>query len=250
MLLSEIGNASEALKRLPLFCQARTADLEILARSAHKVYAKRKQMLFQQGDPCEGFNVIVYGRVKMSLPTWAGGDKPVQIIEAGGCFGDITMFNGDAYFMNVQALEDSFFYYVPREAIITLIRNDPMFAMQMLGSLSAKVKGLVDDIESFTLQPPAARLITYLLRLLPQDCAKTAKIELSINKNVVAAQLNLTPETLSRYFKELTNKGLVTVEGRWVLVHDVDQLGIYLSQCGKAPHAQLLQVQDKQLQMN
>jgi CRP-like cAMP-binding protein len=241
MLLSEIGSASQALKRLPLFSQARIADLELLARSAHKVYAKRKEILFNQGDPCEGFNVVVYGRVKMSLPTWVGGEKPVQIIEAGSSFGDITMFNGDSYFMNVQALEDSLFYYVPREAIMQLISNDPQFAMHMLGSLSSKVKSLVDDIESFTLQPPAARLITYLLRLLPHDCAKTAKIELNMNKNIVAAQLNLTPETLSRYFKELMNKGLVTVEGRWVFVHDVDQLGVYLSQCGKAPNVQLLQ---------
>lgn len=37
-------------------------------------------------------------------------------------------------------------------------------------------RNLVDDIESFSLQPPAARVITYLMRLLPPDCVAPTRL--------------------------------------------------------------------------
>ena len=219
------------LGRVPLFRQASASELENLARSVRRVHAARRRTIYRRGDPCDGFNVLVYGRIKMSLQSWKGVDKPIQLVGPGECFGDITMFNGQPYFLDVQTLEDSLYLHVPRESITRLIEHDSRFALRMLGSLAARVRGLVGDIEVFSLQPPAARLVSYLLQLLPADCLTTARVELTMNKNMVAAHLNLRPETLSRYFKELTDIGLVTTEGRTVLVHDVDRLGAFLRQC-------------------
>lgn len=225
---------TQLLGSVPLFQQAEAHYLERLARTVQRIYAERKKILFKQGDACDGFHVIVYGRIKMSLVAWNGVDKPIQLMGPGECFGDITMFNEQPYFLNVQTLEDSLLLYIPRQSIIELIEHDSRFALRMLASLAVRVRGMVDDIESFSLQPPAARLVTYLMRLLPSNCMKTARIELTLNKNIVAAHLNLTPETLSRYFKELSQAGLVSVHGRTVQVHDVDALGHYLDEQSKA----------------
>lgn len=232
-MTTKLQTILQILQTVPVFQQSRVVDLELLARSIKYHYAARKEIIYRQGDACDGFHVIVYGRIKMSLMSWNGADKPLQLMEAGCCFGDITMFNQQPYFMDVQALEDCALLYIPRKAIVELIERDSQFAMRMLGSLSSRVRGLIDDIESFSLQPPAARLVTYLLRLLPENCAKSARVDLSISKQVVAARLNLAPETLSRHFKELSDMGLVTVKGRTVLVHDVDKLGTFLGENSK-----------------
>ncbi|MEF7612449.1 Crp/Fnr family transcriptional regulator [Aquincola sp. MAHUQ-54] len=227
MLMPTKATAAQLLRNVPLFSHARQEDLEALATQVCRVEAKRKEVLFRQGDRCDGFHVVVYGKIKMSLLSWHGTDRPIQLIGQGGCFGDITMLNGEGYFLNVQALEDSLFLYLPREAIVRLIERDSAFAMAMLRSLSSRVKGIVDDIESYSLQPPAQRLVHYLLRQLPADGLKTAQIELTLCKNVVAGHLNLTPETLSRCFKELTDGGLLAVAGRRLVIHDVDRLSAF-----------------------
>ncbi len=228
MSSSDAASIVQMLSRVPLFDQASVAELESLSRSVRRVYVSRKRFIYRRGDPCDGFNILVYGRVKMSLVSWKGVDKPIQLVGPGETFGDITMFNGQPYFLNVQALEDSLHLHVPREAIVRLIEHDSRFALRMLGSLAVRVRSLVGDIEAFSLQPPAARLVSYLMQLLPANCLRTARVELTMSKNMVAAHLNLRPETLSRYFKELTDVGLVTIEGRSVLVHDVDRLGTFL----------------------
>lgn len=219
----------EILRNLPLFQEVRQADLEALAPSVRTVHAERRKVLFKRGDPCEGFHMLVSGKVKLSLVSSQGVDKPLDIVTAGGSFGDITMLLERPYYLTAQALEDSLLLYLPRNAIVRLIESDSRFAMRMLASLSMRMRNVVDDIECFSLQPPAARLVTYLLRLLPPGSMTPAKIELSMHKNVVAAQLNLTPETLSRHFRELADRGLLSLEGRTIVVNDIDRLGEYVA---------------------
>ena len=71
------------LQTVPVFAQSRVADLELLARSIKYIYATRKEILYRQGDPCEGFHVIVYGRIKMSLMSWNVCVQPIHIADRG-----------------------------------------------------------------------------------------------------------------------------------------------------------------------
>lgn len=230
-MVTSAQRCKQMLRKLPLFQSAREADLDALARLARVDTLPRKEILFTRGDPCSGFHVIAYGRIKLSLISSQGVEKPLHIVQPGETIGDITMFLERPYYLTAEALEDCLLVYVSRESIIQLIERDSHFALRMMASLSLRMRMrmVVDDMESFLLQPPAARLATYLMRLVPPDTSTSARIELTIKKSVVAAQLNMTPETLSRYFKEMTDAGLVSLEGRSVLIHDVEKLGEYLA---------------------
>ena len=53
------------------------------------------------------------------------------------------------------------------------------------------------------------------------------EIELPTSKQVIASRLNLTPETLSRIFHDLTAAKLISVHGKHVTVHGVKKLREY-----------------------
>lgn len=220
------------LRKAALFAQVGDDDLRILAASAVRVHALRKQILFRQGDRCDGLHVIVYGRIKMSLLSSQGVDRAIQLIGEGGTFSDITLLAGDRFFLNVQALEDSLFLFLPGESIIDLVRRDGGFAMAMLRNMAARVHDIIEDIDGYTLQRPTQRLVRYLLRCLPAaeardgggDGERGVAVRLPISKNVMAAHLHLTPETLSRSFRALSGRGLLAVNGRTVVITDVERL--------------------------
>jgi CRP-like cAMP-binding protein len=52
-------------------------------------------------------------------------------------------------------------------------------------------------------------------------------ISLTANKNVIASNLNTTPETFSRILRNLSDAELITVEGKDVCIRDIAKLRAY-----------------------
>jgi CRP-like cAMP-binding protein len=71
----------------------------------------------------------------------------------------------------------------------------------------------------------AQRVIGYLLRDAEQAAqGGEANVSLPVNKGVVASRLNLTPQHFSRILHELSEAGLLSVEGRIIHIADVAKL--------------------------
>jgi CRP-like cAMP-binding protein len=82
---------------------------------------------------------------------------------------------------------------------------------------SARVVGLLDDL---TLKNAEARCIHWLLRQCP-ILYESAPFEIELDlppKRIVAAELNITSETLSRMLAGLRGKQLIRTSGKTILV--------------------------------
>ena len=158
-----------------------------------------------------------------------GGEKVIEILGPGVSFGEALMFMDKPYIVMAQALADSLVLHVSKQVVFDELERDPAFARKMLAGLSRRLHGLIADVEAYSLQSGTQRVIGYLLR---QDAAgantlESYKVTLPTSKAVVASRLNLTPEHFSRIMHELASAGLVTVEGREVVIRDVARLRGY-----------------------
>jgi len=217
------------LANLPLFSDLREEDLGRIATRTSSVHAAKGETIFQRGDPCVGFHVIVYGQVKLGFTSAQGAEKVIEIIGPKQSFGEALMFLERPYIVSAQALADSMLLHVSKAAVFHEIEADPMFARRMLAGLSRRLHGLVSDVESYSLRSGAQRVIGYLLREGPQNhCAnKMTEITLPTTKNIIASRLNLTPEHFSRVLHDLTLAALIEVDGRTVRILDADRLRSY-----------------------
>jgi CRP-like cAMP-binding protein len=219
------------LENLPLFRGLDARVLAHIAAQAQVIQADRREVLYRKGDACNGFFVVSYGCIRLSLYSDKGQEKPIQLAYPGNSFGEATMFQGLAHYTTGIASEDSSLVYVPRETIVQLLKGDWQLAMHLLANLSYRLHLMVDDIDDFLLKPPAQRLTRYLLRLVPQGMQERGHVRLVVNKRLMAAQLNLQPETLSRYFREFREQGLIAMAGRNITILDVARL-----MCRSASH--------------
>jgi CRP-like cAMP-binding protein len=131
-----------------------------------------------------------------------------------------------------QALSDAVLLHVGQAEVFELLGNDPMFARHLLAGLSIRLHTLVQDVESYSLRSSAERVIGYLLQSHGEGQGEnqtvgSREVELPTSKQVIASLLNLTPETLSRIFHELSSAGLISVQGKHVHVPDVARLARY-----------------------
>ncbi|MBU6484285.1 MAG: Crp/Fnr family transcriptional regulator [Betaproteobacteria bacterium] len=217
------------LSRLPLFNDLGSADLDRIAAGTTELHVPRGEILFNRGDPCTGFHLVVYGQVKLAIITPHGGEKIVEIISPGYSFGEAVMFMERPYVVMAQALADTFLLHVSRQVVFDAIERDATFARKMLAGLSRRLHGLIGDVEAYTLQSGTERLIGYLLRQDEQQASANAPyvVTLPTSKTIVASRLNLTPEHLSRILHELAAAGLISVEGRDIRIVDIARLRTY-----------------------
>jgi len=220
---------SAFLANLPLFKELAAVEIDRIAAGTTELHVPRGEILFNKGDPCNGFHLVIYGQVKLAFVTPMGGEKVIEILGPGVSFGEALMFMGKAYIVMAQALADSLVLHVSKQVVFDELERDPAFARKMLAGLSRRLHALIADVEAYSLQSGTQRVIGYLLR---QDAdgantLKAYKVTLPTSKAVVASRLNLTPEHFSRIMHELASAGLVTVDGREVVIRDVARLRSY-----------------------
>jgi CRP-like cAMP-binding protein len=217
------------LANLPLFKELAPAEIDRIAAGTTELHAPRGEILFNKGDPCVGFHLVIYGQVKLSFVTPQGSEKVVEIIGPGYSFGEALMFMDKPYIVMAQALADSLLLHVSKQAVFDGIEHDPGFARRMLAGLSRRLHGLITDVESYSLQSGTQRVIGYLLRhdVDPASAAGPYTVTLPTSKAIVASRLNLTPEHFSRILHDLSAAGLIEVEGRDVRILDATKLRNY-----------------------
>lgn len=213
------------LAQLPLF-QAMTApELDRLARGASEVHLARGATVFQCGDPCRGFHLVIYGQVKLAFVSASGAEKVLEVIGPGHSFGEALMFMGKPYIVTAQALSDSLLVHVDKASVLDELSREPAFACKMLAGLSRRIHGLVCDLESYSLRSGTQRVIGYLLQ--DEAPARGGRMRLATSKSVLASRLNLTPEHFSRILSDLSGQGMIAVSGRNVTILDLERLRQY-----------------------
>jgi CRP-like cAMP-binding protein len=221
---------SAFLANLPLFKELAEAEIDRIAAGTTELHVPRGEILFNKGDPCTGCHLVIYGQVKLSFVTPMGGEKVIEILGPGVSFGEALMFMDKPYIVMAQTLADSLVLHVSKRVVFDELERDPAFARKMLAGLSRRLHGLIADVEAYSLQSGTQRVIGYLLR---QDAVganaleSSYKVTLPTSKAVVASRLNLTPEHFSRIMHELAGAGLVSVDGREVVIRDVARLRAY-----------------------
>lgn len=214
------------LANLPMFTDMRREELDRVAAATVPVYAAKGQAVFQSGDPCTGFHVVVYGQVKLGFTSPQGIEKVVEIFGPGQSFGQASMFLDLPYIVFAQALSDTMLLHVAKHAVLDELARDPGFARRMLAGLSRRLHGLVRDVEAYTLHSGQERVIGYLLADVADVTGngQPAEVHLTPGKSVIASRLNMTPEHFSRILHDLAAAGLIEVNGRSVKIPDLDRL--------------------------
>lgn len=216
----------QILSRLPLFQELAPDQIAALETACRERRLSKGEMLFQKGDPAKGFFVVVFGQIKLAFPSAQGNEKVVQILGPRQSFGEAVMFMDRPYPVFAEGLVDSLLLHIASATVFDLLERDPLFARRMLAGLSLRLHSLVHDVETYSLRSSAQRVVGYLLQQCPQNESSDGSFDISLptSKQVIASRLNLTPETLSRIFHDLSTNGLIGVSGKQITINDVTRL--------------------------
>ena len=217
------GRVTDLLAHAPIFRGLSREDLARIAAGTTQLHTERGEVLFQRGDACRGFHLVVFGQVKLAVGTAAGAEKVMDILGPGRTFGEAVMFTDMPYPVTATSLADSLLLHVSKDTLFAELERDPTLARRMLAGLSMRLHMMVKDMEAMTLHSATQRVIGYLARL-EDEGGEPGVVTLPAQKSLVASRLSLTPEYFSRILHELAAEGLVRIDGRRIEILDADAL--------------------------
>ncbi len=218
------ASISDSLRRLPLFSGIPPHELEPLLPGVREFKARAHEILFQKGDSLRGIHMLVSGRARLFMTTAQGTEKLLAMVKPGQAFGEAVVFLDRPCPVSAQATEDSTFLIVAKDVLLAMMDRNPVFARQMLASISMRLHELMSDMETCTLMNSLQRVVSYLSHQLPESGDPACEIRLDTSKQMLASRLNLAPETFSRALHHLAEGGVIEVSGRTIRVLDTQRL--------------------------
>ena len=217
----------DTLRNCPLFSALDDAQLAEAAADMRRVPLTAGNALFRQGDEAQRFYVVDSGVIKLTRLSGDGEEKVIEMIRPGESFAEAVMFmDAKRYPVTAQAVDDSVVLGLTNRRFFGLLRDDNRLALRMLGQLSMRVHGLVQEIEKLSLHNATYRLINYLIG----ECERndSTRLTLAAPKQVIASRLGITPETFSRLIQRLRNEGVLELRGAELTINDLGALHRYL----------------------
>lgn len=201
---------------IPLFRHVAREHLAQLAKHATLYRLKRGAVVCRRGEPLDCFHAVAYGQVKLVLRAANGDERVLRIVGPGDTFGEALVLRPRPNPLDAVALSDALVIELPARPVNALLERDPQFARGMFARLAQRMHELVAEIETSTLLNARQRIASYLVGLP----GSSGRVRLPVTKTLVASQLGLTKETLSRLLREFSDHGLIDVHNRNIVLRD------------------------------
>lgn len=206
----------------PLFSNLSESNFDRVVEMAQARSYPKGRMIFQRGDQADYFYVVLDGWVKIFRQTPDGDEAMLNIFSRGDMMAESAAFLGAGYPVSAEVVEDCRLVALESKRIISMVKEDPDFAMSMFASMSRHLHFLVHEIECLKTRTASQRLIGFLLRHCLKDSGSCV-FELPYDKNLIATRLGIQPQSLSRLLCRLREFG-VTTEQNAVHIEDIDRL--------------------------
>ncbi|RPH62359.1 MAG: hypothetical protein EHM83_11660 [Burkholderiales bacterium] len=224
------------ISNLPMFRQAGRYLVAEIVQRARQQFARRGSTICTQGQVLPGLFAVAYGAVKLSLRRPDRDDRVLRLARDGDTFFDAAALLGRSCPTDAVALADSLLIVIPTDTVYRLIDFDPKFARIVVAMLAERALGYLSVVAETRTCTGAQRVASCLESLAePVDGADVWLVRLPAAKKVLASQLGMTKESLSRHLRDLSDSGVIAVAGREITVLDRARLLTIVHDAGASP---------------
>jgi len=211
-----------------LFSALGSSELSSVADSARLRSLEPNENLFFQDDPADRFFLVRQGQIKLARLTPEGNEKVVDIFGPGQTFAEATLFmEKQIYPVTASAVDHAEVIGFSSRHFLELLTTNTGTCIHLLGDLAMRLRRRLREIEHLSMKNASYRVVHFLLNELDGAPESGGRLQLKVQKQVIASRLSIKPETLSRIFQSLREEGIVETEGRSIRICDVDALRNY-----------------------
>lgn len=212
------------IHQVPIFQGLPGDNLLRLQRAMHHRKLQSGDIVIAAGDRVEHLVVVAKGLLKLSRVSRSGREQVVRELGPGQFFGEMGLFTPMTAEADLIAVVETDVCMLRRDAVQMQLSAAPDVAIALVEALAKRLSEAEQAIGDIALLDVGERLAAELLRLAELAGDVTAPFQLPFSWAQLAARLATTPESLSRRLRQLVDEGMVHVDGRRVLIRNVEAL--------------------------
>jgi CRP/FNR family transcriptional regulator, anaerobic regulatory protein len=198
----EAAVAARVVKRYPMLEALPATERESVFRTASLVKVPAGAALFDEGEPCRGFALLLFGAVRVSKASPSGRELHLYDVTPGdSCVLTCACLLGQStYNARAVALEDLEMIVLPAAAFRDLCSRIEPFRDQVFARFSARMTEMMELIAAVAFQKLDQRLASSLI-------AKPSPIHTT--HQALADELGSIREIVSRLLKNFADRGWI-----------------------------------------
>lgn len=222
----QVQPSSLGLRSIELLDGLPAERLETLARECAWRNYEAGQWIISREAADRDVYLLVSGHVRVTTYSAAGRQVTFRDFGPGEFFGDVAAIDDQPRSADVLAIDSALLASMSAAAFRRLLRDEPMVAERVLRRLAVLVRRLSERVIDLSTLNVHNRIHAELLRLAREAgiARNAARIEPAPKHADIASQVSTYREEVTREFSALVTAGMLSREGRALVVRDVKRL--------------------------
>jgi CRP/FNR family transcriptional regulator, cyclic AMP receptor protein len=216
-----VPDYSQTLAKVPIFTGLTPSEMSFLAPRVLPRQCAPGELIFAEGEPCAGLYVVERGHVRIFKSSSGGREQVLSIDGPGSSIAELPVFDGGPYPASGSAVDEATVLLVRKQDFHALCLAHPEVALKVLRVVGARLRRLVGIIEELSFTTVRRRLASFLVRLAQRE---GLELTLPASNQELASQIGTVRELVSRNLSRFQQEGMLTVDGRRVVIRNLPAL--------------------------
>ena len=215
------------LKKIPLLEGLSGDVIQELVSHVEMREVRRRHVIYIPGDPGQSVFFLNGGRVKISKVTRDGRELTLAYRVPGEIFGELCLSDANPREEMAEAMENALITELDRSVFEKLVDRFPALAFQLMRVSNKRRLDVENKVARLIFRDVNAKLADLLISLGEEygvEDARGTLVAIKITHQEMANLIGSTRETVSLTLSQFKKQGLITVDGRKVIVTDFDGL--------------------------
>lgn len=225
--IASLGEHAQFLAGIPLFATLDFEGLRDLAAVTRRHSFHQSEIIFHRDDPGATLFVIKSGRVRIYISSPEGQEVALAVFGQGEAFGELALLDGQPRSASAVAIEPVETYCIQRGDFIAVATRRPRIALQMLATLSHRLRqtdAMVEDLLFLDVHGRVAKKLLELAETNGTRLPEGIRIEMKLTQSDLAAMVGASRESVNKVMSYLLDKQYVSVEKRKITVMRLAEL--------------------------
>ncbi len=202
--------ARRLLDTTELFANLPTDVIDRLNDRTETRTLERGDLLFAQGDPSTELFVVVEGNIAIATKSTDGRESLVAVMEAGGLFGELGLFDDGPRSADARALTPASVVALGFEHVREVLREQPELLWIVVRLLALRLRATDEALADAVFLDVPARTAKRLLELAGDD----DDVELPMTQEDLAGLVGASRERVNKALALFTKLGWIVATGR------------------------------------